>query len=290
MIRLKQYAKEKYIYRIINLVNGKCYIGQSSNPKQRFLEHTRKACNTNEKMKRAVAKYGRQNFKMEFLYHGKDYNEQEKFFIEKYNSIKEGYNIAKGGNEPPPKKGERNQNAKLKESEVKEIQQLLLTDTPKKEILKKFPQVRMDQINRINNGRNWKDENLQYPLRNNEYNISFSQVEKIVEDIKETDMSLKEIGAKYGLCKSSIVNINNGYNSQTKKLSEVFPIRKQKNKKTTIEQVLRVKELLMNTNFSYEKIEQETNMSYDCILSINVGRTYYDENLNYPIRNKKNNN
>lgn len=116
------------------------------------------------------------------------------------------------------------------------------------------------------------------------------QKRNIFKDIKETDLSLKAIGEKYGLCKSSIVNINNGYNLQAKKLPENFPIRKPISKKPTIEQVLKVKELLQNTELSYNEIEQKTNISQHCITNINTGRTYYNENTNYPIRDKKNNN
>ena len=285
---MTQYEKAKYIYRIVNIINGKCYVGQSVNPQKRFLEHTRKSSNSNLKIKRAVEKYGRENFKLEILYYGEDYNEQEKKFIKKYNAIKKGYNIAKGGNEPPPKKGEKHQNAKLKENEVKVIQQMLLSDIPKKDILKKFPFIRMDQINRINNGDNWKNEELRYPLREDETLISFEQTKNIIADIKQTKLSLKKIGEKYGLCKTSIVNINNGRNQHAQKIEKEFPIRKLKNKKFTSQQILEVKTLLKTTKYTYKEIEKITGVSYISIVEINNGNHYKEQNENYPLRSNNN--
>lgn len=58
------------IYKITNLVNGKFYIGSSSNLKKRFYEHRRElnlGIHTNKHLQSAWNKYGEENFKFEVI-------------------------------------------------------------------------------------------------------------------------------------------------------------------------------------------------------------------------------
>lgn len=87
------------IYRITNIVNGKNYIGQTwKTLSQRFSEHTkRKNC---IKLHNAIHKYGPSNFKIELILFAHtqqiaDY--WETFFIQKFDTIQNGYNITEGG-------------------------------------------------------------------------------------------------------------------------------------------------------------------------------------------------
>jgi group I intron endonuclease len=54
------------IYRITNTVNGKCYIGSAVNLKKRKQQHF-SGSNTNKVLKRAMKKYGPENFTFEVL-------------------------------------------------------------------------------------------------------------------------------------------------------------------------------------------------------------------------------
>jgi len=61
----KGLLEESGIYIIINLVNKKYYIGQSINIKRRASEHLkyiRKGNHFNDHLKKAILKYGEQNF------------------------------------------------------------------------------------------------------------------------------------------------------------------------------------------------------------------------------------
>ena len=95
----------KAIYKITNQVNQKSYIGQSINPEKRFLAHKSAARNhrfgSSQALYYAINKYGEENFIMEVLEWTENYNEREIALIREYNTlVPNGYNIAKGGEEP----------------------------------------------------------------------------------------------------------------------------------------------------------------------------------------------
>lgn len=89
--------KPFYLYKIINLVNEKVYIGITYRPKERFREHFSKTSSCS-KLARAIAKHGKENFKMIILCEGsEDYIiELESKAIKAYDSIKNGYNLMDG--------------------------------------------------------------------------------------------------------------------------------------------------------------------------------------------------
>lgn len=90
------------IYRATNTITGKVYIGfDSSWPKRRY-EHKGDATrNNNYKFYNAIRKYGWNNFVWDPIYQSLDYdhtlNTMEQYFIDEYDSIKNGYNGRNGG-------------------------------------------------------------------------------------------------------------------------------------------------------------------------------------------------
>ena len=92
-----------YIYCITNLINGKQYIGKTTNTiEERFKEHC-KDFNKERCEKRplynAMNKYGIKNFKIEEICKCDDnkLNSYEIYYIKKYNTYSKGYNATKGG-------------------------------------------------------------------------------------------------------------------------------------------------------------------------------------------------
>lgn len=87
-----------YIYKITNQINGKVYIGQSiKSIKERFKRHINDAMNNilDTHFARAIRKYGADVFLLELIDEAEnqeELNEKEKYYIQKYNSINEGYN------------------------------------------------------------------------------------------------------------------------------------------------------------------------------------------------------
>ena len=83
------------IYKTINLISGKIYIGQDSNNNPDYI-------GSGNLIKLAIKKYGKENFKktiIEECFSKEQLNEREKFWIEKLNSRDKtiGYNISSGG-------------------------------------------------------------------------------------------------------------------------------------------------------------------------------------------------
>ena len=93
------------IYKVVNKINGKCYIGQTI----KSLKY-RKSChlwevnrnNTNVYFHNAIRKYGKDNFEWKILCKCEtkdELDEMEFHYIKQYNSFKpNGYNLTLGGN------------------------------------------------------------------------------------------------------------------------------------------------------------------------------------------------
>ena len=91
-----------FIYKITNKINGKIYIGQTIMPiKNRMYKHYSQA-RTGKAITgidAAIRKYGEDNFEVEQLVEcpNEDLNQQEQFYISKYKSFENGYNLTIGG-------------------------------------------------------------------------------------------------------------------------------------------------------------------------------------------------
>ena len=87
------------IYKIVNALNGRMYIGQSVNPVYRAKRHFWKS-NGCVKLRRAIEKYGRDNFNFSVLCwcsDKSDANEAEELLIALGDTRSNGYNITPGG-------------------------------------------------------------------------------------------------------------------------------------------------------------------------------------------------
>lgn len=90
-----------YIYKITNVINNKSYIGQTKNTiKTRMYKHYSQANKDNVTgIDAAIKKYGKQNFIVEEICRcdNQDLDELEKFYIHKYDTFNNGYNLTIGG-------------------------------------------------------------------------------------------------------------------------------------------------------------------------------------------------
>lgn len=112
------------VYKITNNVNGKVYIGQSINIKNRWKDHINALNRKNSRctlLQRAWNKYKQENFSFEILELclEDELDDVEIKYIEFYDAINNGYNIEPGGNKNKHLSEETKQ--KLRESHLGKI-------------------------------------------------------------------------------------------------------------------------------------------------------------------------
>jgi group I intron endonuclease len=96
---MREIPKAIAVYKAVNSINGKMYIGQTSRPERRFAEHTWKGSKS-KILSAAIKKYGKEQFTFAILCWcpDKDYADYvEQKLIEAHNTRRVGYNICIGG-------------------------------------------------------------------------------------------------------------------------------------------------------------------------------------------------
>lgn len=172
----KRYEVQIGIYKIENMVNHKIYIGQSTDIHRRWINH-KSAFNQHKidnYLYNAMYKYGIENFDfsiVEICTRDK-LNEREKYWIAYYDSYnpKFGYNLTSGGDNNGIK------TRKLTDEEVREII-LLLPYKTQTEIAMMY-KIDPSEVSRINYGKVYHFDDIDYPICNQEYYISKITKEK----------------------------------------------------------------------------------------------------------------
>lgn len=97
-----------YIYRIVNDINNKSYIGKTtlSSIEKRFQQHLNESSysrSKNRPLYKAINKYGKEHFYIELVEECplEILSEREIYWIEFYKTFKEGYNATLGGDGKP---------------------------------------------------------------------------------------------------------------------------------------------------------------------------------------------
>lgn len=98
--------KISYIYKIINIITGKIYIGQTTNLKDRLRHYRFADCKGQKLLYKSLKHYGWENHKFDIIYsvvcNKKELDDLEICFIKEFNSYyydnnKYGLNLTKGG-------------------------------------------------------------------------------------------------------------------------------------------------------------------------------------------------
>ncbi len=286
------------IYKFTNNINEKSYIGLTTKSlEERRLLHIADAMNfkTNFIFHKAIRKYGIGSFKLEVLEDNIEDREElkrkEVLYISKYNThyLKGyGYNMTDGGDLMDS--GEDHPSSKMTNKEVQTVCELLKnSNLTFGQIVNKLNlDVTEHQIYYINNGEQWNDPEINYPIRNNPKSISKTgannpsakltdgKVLEIIELLKNTTMSQKKIADKYGMHRNMI-----GYINTCKNWTHLHDfknnIREECNMKTKIiapnriadETVLEIIELLKNTSITQKEIAKKFKLGRTTISQIN---------------------
>lgn len=151
------------IYKFTNTINGKSYIGQSTNIKKRRTNHKSwaKCLRDTSYIDSEMSKYGFDNFTFEILEecNPEELDEREQYYIKKYNTVVPfGYNKTKGGRTG-------SLIALSSREDVTAIQAMLRdTDLSQKKIGMIFGVSDVD-VSYINLGYIWKTDGVDYPIR-----------------------------------------------------------------------------------------------------------------------------
>ena len=168
------------IYKITNKVNGKSYIGQTRYTIEfRWRQHQHKKDNTY--FHNAIHKYGIENFNIEILEECdiKDLNSREIFYIAKYDTFKNGYNLTIGGD------GNR---TLLLDNNYDEIKELYLSGFSSNKIAELYKVDKASIIKIL--------KSLNVKIRSNKLNINHQEFLELKQDY-QTGYSLRELSKRY---------------------------------------------------------------------------------------------
>lgn len=189
----------------------------------------------------------------------------------------------------------RNTDNRYSYSKLKQIRYSLKyeLDLSLKDISNKY-KVDCSQVSKINQGKIYFVKNEKYPLRNKRFtDLDDETVDKIIEDIINSDLCLSDIAAKYNISRTRISGINQGAHYIKDGLN--YPLRDDTDKRSKslkkfidLDIIKEIHELL-SSGCSIKRIADKYNVSTTTICNINSGRCkkYILNEYKYPIRKLK---
>jgi len=198
---------EYMIYKFVNNINGKSYIGYTSDPKRRFSRHKR-ANGSAPYFHNAIVKYGWDSFNLSILEEHitteKEAKLLEMYFIKINNSFDAGYNLTEGGDGKSGLTGELCPNSKYSEEFVSTI---IADDCSHIDASKKYNLDRK-YIQMIRVGKIWKalDRSMAPKYKDGRSKLTKSVVEEIIFDNCSHIMAAE----KYNITVATIYDIRTG--------------------------------------------------------------------------------
>lgn len=272
-----------YIYCYTNKINQHKYVGQTNNLQRRIREH--RSCSFNEKassyndlIHKKIREYGEDNFQIDILEKGYTndiniINEKEQYWVEKMNSYcgnGQGYNSDHGG-------CNKNHSKKLTDEQIIEIKNKLKQGISFIDIEKEY-NISSSFISSINHGNYFYDDRESYPL--SKYYKEDKDYDELIDLLLNSSLTLSDIAKQLNISYATIKKINAG--TLRKGLYPDYPIRKI----TANEQrANKIKDLLLTTTYTNKEIAKIVNSSEETVRRINIGQTFKDNNLSYPLRN-----
>ena len=232
------------IYSIVNKINGKMYIGLTTNKDKRLSRHKRNLNNNkhrNKHLQNSWNKYGKDNFKFEILEKNISKNnlsQKEMEYIDKLNSFKSGYNLTKGGEGTKGSKPWKNKNRR-KETKKKISNSLKGRKIP----------------------RDVADKSAKSRRR-----VTKNKCVSIFKEYYSSDLSQYKIADKHNVSRSLVKDICSCQHWSTKGLEKP----KSKNKKTEITKTLAksIFEDYYNGEYKQEDLCNKYNIGYSTVNKI----------------------
>ena len=203
------------------------YIGQTSNFNYRRYKHEKydpfhkELVEYNYPLSRGIRKYGIENYECIIIENNiKDEQlaiERESYWINYYNTYKNGYNQTEGGKTPKYIKFDKEVIKKIKE---------MLSNKIDFNTIQKETNVSLSHISEINTGKRHHEDELNYPLNKQTCGrkLCDEDIEEIIELLKTTKISQKRIGERFNVAQTVISKINLGKYYKREDID--YPIRK----------------------------------------------------------------
>lgn len=212
------------IYIYINKINNKKYIGQSINILRRKYMHEYNAFNKNtgeynSKFHKALRKYGINNFTFTIIEEceKEKLSEREKYWINFYDSFKNGYNSTPGGEYGVSQKHEKNGRALLKLEDVVYIRNQYNNHVPFRFVYEEYKdKISKRGLQKIWYFETWKDILSEYNTKENKifhntdakklnyYEVHNSFFSK--EDVKKMREAKEKGISKHDYYKNNFIN------------------------------------------------------------------------------------
>ena len=229
------------IYSITNVVTGDMYIGQTIQDFEKRWKSHISALNRgdNEYLQRSWNKYGEDAFKFKAIHYCDELdilNDLEKYYIKKYDTYNNGFNMTEGGdyflNEIPEEirkkrlenlkkvNRERSDYTEHQIAKVKEMLSVLENNPISIKKISKLTGVRENIIYSIKNLDSWIDVRSDLNEKIKQLNFIECRNKKIIEDLYSYNYSLEELCNKYNLAENSIRTIF--YKEKIKDYGKVF--------------------------------------------------------------------
>ena len=271
-----------YIYCYTNKINQHKYVGQTNNFKRRVKEHSFCAFNAtsssyNALLHQKMREYGEENFEislLETLYTDdqREVDDREQYWIAKLETFRgtgKGYNSDHGG-------CNRGYSSKLSQEAIQEIKNKIKNKVPYVDIEEEYG-ISATFISNINWGIFFSESGETYPLCR--YYKEDSDYDELIDLLLNSTYPMSDIAKMLGIGYSTVKKINSG--AMRHGLYPSYPIRKKTPFALRADQI---KHLLLTTDLCYDDIIKAAGSSRETIRRINVGETFYDPSLTYPLR------
>ena len=272
------------IYMYTNKLNGKKYIGQTTRPLK--IRHWQHLSQNVAYIDRALKKYGIENFTLTVLEDNIDdvneLNKKEIYYIDKYNTFNDGYNLNRGGD---------NHTSFSYELRDAIIHQLKYTSKTSCQIAQELG-CSVYTIYEVNIGNTLPLSTEQYPIRKHGcYKYNSDEIDSVIEMLTQTSFSFDKIAELTNTNFNFVADINRGKRTFLDKQQYDFPLRKGKQQiHMTIELAEQIVSMLKESELSSEEIGERLGVPGHTVGSINRGTHSICNALHindYPIRKKQ---
>lgn len=300
-----------YLYKLVNTVNDKLYIGVTRNPRKRFYEHISLNSNSALYISRATAKYGGDRFSMEIIALGEEQyilSMEVRFISELRTQPPHGYNISPGGS--------GNSGLKWSEDSINNISGInsavstlsaadldfIIDETSltTKEVSERL-NVSYSIVSLVRRGKTYKNHRdvsmvdfsvaearARGESRNGELssNAVLSECD-VTTIINDASLSNREAGALFGVSSSTIFGIRSGRKWRHMPRPDSISYSKEKQKIST----QMAKEIVCSTDLTGAEIARHLGVSVMSVSEIRSGKTWKwlvrPEGLTYPNGRRK---